>query len=290
MISAEMARHNIPVHQAKDDGDTLIVKVAIDLAKRVHTPVVVVAQDTDILVLLTYHRPNDCTNLYMQSEKDGLYDISTIIIANREEFLFSYAWSGNDTVSCIHGHTKVALYKCKFPASIITTFLDSTTSRSDIRDAGVKAMQITYGCGNTSLGKTRFLKFQKQAAKGKIDPDRLPPTEDATTQHSLRVHLQVAVWHSLDTSVLDPIGRGWETQSDNKLRTKMLSGDIAPPNLLKGICCNCQEGDKQCQSMKCSCIKSRMTCVAACGVCSGHCSNGGEKSDAELSSDEDDTN
>ncbi|KAG1679716.1 Early endosome antigen 1 [Nymphon striatum] len=49
MISAEMARHNIPVHQAKDDSDTLIVKVAIDLAKRVHTPVVVVAQDTDIM-------------------------------------------------------------------------------------------------------------------------------------------------------------------------------------------------------------------------------------------------
>jgi hypothetical protein len=37
-------------------------------------------------------------------------------------------------------------------------------------------MQITYGCGDTPLEKSRYMKFKKQAAKGKIDPDRLPPT------------------------------------------------------------------------------------------------------------------
>ena len=66
-------------------------------------------------------------------------------------------------------------------------------------------------CGDTSLERARYLKFQKQAAKGKIDPDRLPPTENATTQHSLRVHLQVVVWKHLNTSILKPIGRGWES-------------------------------------------------------------------------------
>ena len=67
-------------------------------------------------------------------------------------------------------------------------------------------MQITYGCGDTSLEKYRY--FKKQAAKGKIDPDHLPPTEDATAQHSLRVHLLVVVWKHLDTSILDPKGKG----------------------------------------------------------------------------------
>ena len=65
-------------------------------------------------------------------------------------------------------------------------------------------MQVTYACGDTPLEKARFLKFQKQAVKGKIDPDRLPPTEDAATQHALRVHLQIAVWHNLNTSILTP--------------------------------------------------------------------------------------
>lgn len=287
LICAELTKHNICVHQAKDDGDTLIVKTAIDLVKTVNTPVVVVAQDTDILVLLCYHCPSNCSSLFFQPDFDGLYDISTIDIDDREEFLFKYGWSGNDTVSCIHGHTKCALYESKFPASVITAFTSVTSTVSTIQAAGLKAMQITYGCGDTSLERARYLKFQKQAAKGKIDPDRLPPTENATTQHSLRVHLQVVVWKHLNTSLLEPIGRGWELDSNKKLRPKMLTCDIAPDNLLKGICCNCKEGERQCQTMKCSCMKAGMSCVSACGVCCGQCSNGSDSADTEeLGSDE----
>ena len=138
MISTEMATHNITVCQAKDDGDTLIVKVAIDLVVGVNSPVVVVAQDTDILILLCYHRPINCMTLYLQADFDGLYDISTIDIGDREEFLFKYGWSGNDTVSCIHGHTKYALYKCKFPASVITAITSNTSTVSEIQTAGIK--------------------------------------------------------------------------------------------------------------------------------------------------------
>ena len=286
LICAELTKHNIRVHQAKDDGDTLIVKTAINLVKTVNTPVVVVAEDTDILVLLCYHCPSNCSSLFFQPGFDGLYDISTIDIDDREEFLFKYGWSGNDTVSCIYGHTKCALYKSKFPASVITAFTSVTSTASTIQAAGLKAMQITYGCGDTSLERARYLKFQKQAAKGKIDPDRLPPTENATTQHSLRVHLQVVVWKHLNTSILKPIGRGWELDSNKKLRPKMLTCDIAPDNLLKGICCNCKEGERQCQTMKCSCMKAGMSCVSACGVCCGLCSNGSDNADTELDSDE----
>lgn len=245
MISTELTSHKIVVHQAKYDGDTLIVKTAIDLVKSVNNPVVVVAQDTDILVLLCYHRPSNCSNLYLQSDSDGLYDISTIDIGDREEFLFKYGWSGNDTVSCIHGHTKCALYKFKFPASVITAFTSDTSTVSTIQAAGLKAMQITYSCGDTPLERARYQKFQMQAAKGKLDPDRLPPTQNATAQHSLRVHLQVVVWKHLNTSILEPIGRGWELDNNKQLRPKMLSGGIAPEKLLKGICCNCKEGERQ---------------------------------------------
>ena len=287
MISMEMENNNIIVRQAKDDGDTLIVKTAIDLVTSVKTPVIVVAQDTDILVLLCYHRPNNCSNLYLQSDVDGLYDISTIYIGDRDEFLFKYGWSGNDTVSCIYGHTKCALYKCSFPSTVIDAFTSNTSSKSAIRTAGIKAMQITYGCGDIPLEKARYLKFQKQATKGKIDPDRLPPTENATAQHSLRVHLQVVVWKHLNTSILDPVGRGWELDANSKLRPKMLTGGIAQENLLKGICCNCKEGERQCQTMRCSCMKAGMSCVSACGVCCGHCSNGSDTE--EPSSDKEET-
>jgi len=52
----------------------------MDLVTSMNIPVVVVAQDTDILVLLCYHQPSNCSNLYLQSDAGGVYDISTIDI------------------------------------------------------------------------------------------------------------------------------------------------------------------------------------------------------------------
>ena len=96
-----MIIQSITVHHANDDADTLLVKTTMNLIKEVNPshPVVVVAQDTDILVLLCYHRPWNCTNLFLQTSFDGLYDIVSINVENREQFLFKYGWSGNDTVS-----------------------------------------------------------------------------------------------------------------------------------------------------------------------------------------------
>ena len=104
--------------------------------------------------------------------------------------------------------------------------------------------------------------------------------ENATVQHSFRVHLQVVVWKHLNTSVLKPMKRGWELGGNGKLRPKMLTCCIAPY-------CNCKEGGRQCQTMKCSCMKAGMSCVSACGVCCGHCSNGADME--EVDSDEEES-
>ena len=63
IMSTEMANHNIVVCQAKDDGDT---KTTMDLVTSVNTPVIVVAQDTDVLVFLCYHRPTVLICTYNQ--------------------------------------------------------------------------------------------------------------------------------------------------------------------------------------------------------------------------------
>ena len=130
---------------------------------------------------------------YLKSDPDGLYDISKIGIADRDDFLFRYGWSGYDTASCMNGHTKCAIYKCKFPASIISVFSSIVSTESEIQITGIKAMQVMYGCEDTHLEKARYHKFKTQASKGKIDPDHLPPTEDVTIQHSLRIHLQLII-------------------------------------------------------------------------------------------------
>ena len=162
MVSSKMKKQNIVIYQAKDDCNTLIVRTAINLVKSLNYPVVVVAQETDILVLIYYHQPSSSSNLYLQSDLYDLYDISSIDISDREEFICKYGWSGNDTVFCIHGHTQCAIYKYKFPSNIFSAFTDLTLPENTIRTAGSKAMQITYGCGDIPLDKYQYIQFQKQ--------------------------------------------------------------------------------------------------------------------------------
>ena len=112
-------------------------------------------------------------------------------------------------------------------------------------------------------------------------------TGDSTMQHSLRAHLQIVIWKHLNTSVLNPIGRGWELDFDDKLRPKMITSSIAPKNLLKGICCSCKEGERQCETLKCSCMKAGKLCISPCSHYSGHCNNGSLATEIEdLSDDE----
>jgi hypothetical protein len=57
------------VHQAKDDADTLIVKTALNLAKRtIKQPVTVVANDTDMLVLLVFHFTMEMSDIHLMSQ------------------------------------------------------------------------------------------------------------------------------------------------------------------------------------------------------------------------------
>lgn len=57
----------ISVQQALDDADTLIVATAISIAKN-NQPVTVVANDTDVLVMLIYHFHSSMADLVLHSE------------------------------------------------------------------------------------------------------------------------------------------------------------------------------------------------------------------------------
>ena len=72
MISSNMKKHNFVMYQAKDDCNTLIVRTAINLVKSLNYPAVVVAQETDILVLICYHHLSSSSNLYLQADLHDL--------------------------------------------------------------------------------------------------------------------------------------------------------------------------------------------------------------------------
>ena len=107
------------------------------------------------------------------------------------------------------------------------------------------------------------------AAKGVIDPSKLPPTDGATYQHCLRVYFQVMVWKTLDQFCLDPVHWGWQKIDDVFIPIKT-TVECAPEEILKFVRCACKAG---CHSSRCSCKKHGLSCVTACKTCRGDCEN-----------------
>ena len=62
--------------------------------------------------------------------------------------------------------------------------------------------------------------------------------------------------------------------------------EVAPPDLLKVIRCNCKMKSKNpCSSQLCSCRQNGLSCVSACGDCRGlNCAN---QQNEHFSDDED---
>ena len=115
----------------------------------------------------------------------------------------------------------------------------------------------------------RAVKYQDMAAKGVIDPAKLPPTQGAVIEHMFRVYFQCTVLKKLSESVLDPSEWGW--LQDNGIYTPLKSADnCAPEDILQFIRCKCKT---KCTSKACSCRKNGLKCVLTCTNCRGECEN-----------------
>ena len=269
------------VATAEDDADTLIVREAIQTALS-HT-VEVRAEDTDVLCMLVAHCTPALFAISFQT-KSGCFEVNTIYNklpdGKRKVLLLAHAFSGCDTTSSIFGIGKLKvlskLSSDAAPVDAIATFHDlCRASKDSVGKAGIVIMQYLYGREFASLAELRFQRYNKQMAKGKLDPKRLPPTEQASIQHSLRVFLQWRDWTLLTSQSLDPRNYGWEL-SCGLLEPIGLVGEIAPSSLLNFTTCNCQTEnvDAPCKHNSCSCRRLGVHCLPACGKCHGiSCSN-----------------
>ena len=99
------------------DADTLIVSSAIELAWNVQT---VVAEDTDMLIMLVYHWRNCMEDIFIRKEsrlstpgemismKDATSSIPVVILRH---ILLIHAWSGCDTTYATFGHGKIVSHE-----------------------------------------------------------------------------------------------------------------------------------------------------------------------------------
>lgn len=283
MLGKHLEVNGHTVVHATGDADTLIVKSALTLAEEKH--VTVVADDTDVLVLLIYHNTR---NICLQSctFSDKKRDIKTIqnVLGKKgcKIILFSHALTGCDTTSSLYGKSKSSAYrhflKCEEFTNCATLFGSATATRDELTDIGTKALVSLYG-GNPktdSLNSLRHNLYLKKitTAKSEFNIARLPPTEDAAVHHLRRVHLQCLYWKTMNTNADDPEKWGWK-KIGNQLQPITCDMGPAPEKLLKMVHCTCKiETNEPCGSGRCTCRRYGVECTELCSHCSGtECTN-----------------
>ena len=201
------------VHNSSGDADTMIVSCALQFAGQ-GNDVIVVADDTDLLVLLIHHWNPSMADVYFQSDaQKKMWKIHDVIVevgdVVQAHLLFVHAWSGCDTTSATFGQGKTALLK-KIKNSNKLQQISCLMSNTDAPPEQIgKAVNQVFiymygGKQEDSLNKLRYAKFIEMVSTGNIDPQKLLPTERAAHYHSLRVHLQVIIWKKLTSDDLDP--------------------------------------------------------------------------------------
>jgi len=287
------------VYNSTGDADTLIVSNALQIARE-GKEVNVVADDTDVLILLMYHWTDTIADIYFLSEPKKSQKKSLQVWRIRDlisksgkivtsHLLFIHAWTGCDTTSATFGHGKANLLK-KIQVSeevqqIAQLMGDSSMTPEEVGRAGIRLFTILFGGkDDDSLNSLRYVKFIEMVSASKVvDPQKLPPTERAALFHSLRVHLQVMLWKTLtDELQFDPKQWGWRLDGA-ELNPIMTDLPAAPEALLKFVRCKCKLTSRNtCGTNACSCRKNGLKCVTACGDCRGlNCQNADEITELE---------
>ena len=193
--------------QAEGDADVLIVKTAVD--STVTHPTVLVGDDTDLLVLLCYHRKADPNDLYFRQKPRANSRESRVwnMLKVKAELgpavcrnMFLHAILGCDTTSRPYGIGKPESLK-KYGESVY--FQDQAkvfdipgSIQAEVATAVQNALVVLYGGKQgESLDSLRYRRYyEKVATRGQqIQPQNLPTASEAARYHSLSTGQTVAV-------------------------------------------------------------------------------------------------
>jgi hypothetical protein len=272
LLVKKLTEKSVSTIQAPDDADAFVVKTAVELSE--FHEVTVLAEDTDILVLLLYHVDKSRNKITFKSEKHFFgkeakhWDITKTAIMLGEDVCrvlpFVHAVTGCDSTSRIFGIGKsLALKKCinsEYFRAQGEVFNDKNSSRDAILKAGEEAISCLYG--GLPLEGLQILRWRKFTSKTicsrakSVLIQSLPPTPDAASLHCLRTYYQCQIW--LHEVCMDPKEWGWQMEKEI-LVPKRMSLPAAPDALLSIIRCKCKSG---CDTKRCSCRKkwTRLLC------------------------------
>lgn len=243
LLAKYLRDNGMTVFQADEDADILIVNTAIDLSKKINTPVSVVGNDVDLLVLLVGLTPTSenvyfykvtaskrfGNMLYCTSENNQLKNV----------ILFAHAFAGCDTTSAIFSKGKKSIIKLlqknESLREISQLFYDSNSNVESLEKAARKFILMLYGIDdeNLTIGEIRYQRFVAlvSQAHAEIRLSSLPPTSSALLQHAKRVFYQIQKWSGNNLRAEE---WGWK-RVDMMMVPIMTTVDTAPKELLAKV-------------------------------------------------------
>ena len=250
----------------------------------------VVAEDTDVLIMLVFHWRNCMEDIFIRKESrpstpgemismtDATSSIPVVIQIPEAysahscmEWLwhnFCNLWSWKDV-----SHENVEPGPEVQNLSTIVSDRDAPTD--EVGYAGLRLFCLLYGGTKTdTLTSLRYAKYMTMMAKSnKVVLQWLPPTEHAAHYHSLRMHFQVVRWPVLSNDMLQANEWGWK-MANNSLCPVMTDLDAAPAKVLEFIRCMWKStGKNPCGAKQCSCHKNGLRLLMGCNACRGQSRN-----------------
>ena len=126
-------------------------------------------------------------------------------------------------------------------------------------------MLVLYGNSQyETLNELRKFQYNLKVATSKnvVQARALPPTYNATAQHSFRLYHQLQSWLG---RTKDALQWGWKLKN-GKLWPITMTQPAAPDSLLHFVRCTCTT---DCIHITCCCRKCDMTCSPICSNCKG---------------------
>ena len=271
----------------------------------------VVADDTDVLIMLLYHYYSQSLTIPMillpTKSQRSVIDIKATVSKIGElclELLPAHALSGCDQTAMHHGIGKMRVWKAvKNDKCSLSMLGDLTADMDALVSQATKFMSNCYGVNKVdSMTDARVKVWISKTGKKTVSKMpkicSLPSTSESFRENVKRAHLQCAIWKRAlqEPPNVDPTGYGWERDEEKKSFepvTLPSTKKPAPDYIMRVVCCSCASG-KPCNTRACGCVSANLGCTMYCN-CEGSsiCNNkqtihvlGGELSDHENTDEE----
>ncbi|KAG1651907.1 Craniofacial development protein 2 [Nymphon striatum] len=227
----------------QEESDSLIIQ---QVAHVTDSTVLVVADDTDIFILLLYfcHRGDISSKVLMVSPVQGraVLDINAAVEVHKliiPDLLAAHGLTGCDTVASCYGIGKrVALKVLRSNKHKLNYLGNTDVDLIDVVEQATHFMIACYGQPGCSLFTEAQTKlWSRKFGRSKVTAPTLcalPPTTEAFKENVARAHLQVAIWlHALDQypPSLEPNEHGWSQEEGSNVHNPItVPADIFLPH------------------------------------------------------------